>query len=562
MAVDQDPATARSRIRRTASGSGSFSSLTSHPQQHRNWPQKNAKAAEGDGKGFASPFTSSDPSQILEMMRGVSAMIDENLSSNTSITKTAAKEKRRVKPVASTSATTVGRSWSSMDIDMDGVGGDESPLKGFEKKGKGKARERDSVKNERRDPVDESSSKDADVSMADVSATLDSHSPLEDLRLGTKSRRREMLPPPAPISKSKPTPRGTGHNPSSTLGSSRSCQVGYSGRSAFDSSSVAIPPSGGLLQESMIVVDDDPKMPSKSEEPDILLHPLLLEKERLKEIKRPQEQASPVPVGPVKSNVSYSTPRPNPPAKAPLTRTTSIPDASTLSQSVRSSQSPVPPLSASQSFRQGPPRLGMGRSRTAPPPATPSAQPSKNKSGSSLSTNTVVGKADQKKSLLKPFKPPTRVNTSVMGHGSQQNTSNPTNYGFLQRNTDHYSMNTRSAYPSPSPGSDDGGRKEKEEEEEREIERDLRRTVAADEQTQTARLSKRGSPPAFPPTPESVSKGGSEPEDQYGIRSDIKGIKDQEDMDGIEGGDPDSSFSDMAFDISIDALEETMRKYD
>ena len=69
-------------------------------------------------------------------------------------------------------------------------------------------------------------------------------------------------------------------------------------------------------------------------------------------------------------------------------------------------------------------------------------------------------------------------------------------------------------------------------------------------------------PPALPPMPESVSKGGSESEDQDGIKSKFKGIKDQEDMDGVEGGDPDSSFSDMAFDISIDALEETMRKYD
>jgi len=133
-------------------------------------------------------------------------------------------------------------------------------------------------------------------------------------------------------------------------------------------------------------------------------------------------------------------------------------------------------------------------------------------------------------------------------------------------------MNTsRSAYPSPSPGSDDGVTKEKEDEEEKEIERDLRRcsSSTADEPFHSVRSSKQGyrarSPPAFPPTPESLSKGGgSETEDQEdGIKSEIRGIQDQgEEMDGVEGGDPDSSFSDMAFDISIDALEETMRKYD
>jgi hypothetical protein len=540
VAVDSNPATARLRVRRTASGSGSPSSLASHPQQQQNWPQKNAKTAGNDGKGLASPFTSSDPDQILEMMRGVSAMIDENMSSNTPITKTAAKEKKKAKLVASAS---VGRSWSSMDIDMEGGGRDESPLSRFEKKGKGKGRERDSV---------DESSMDADVSMADASIILDSHGPLADLRSGMKSRRREMPPPPAPISKSKPTPLDTG------LGSVRSGQVGHSGRSDFGSTSMAAPSSASLLQEAMVVIDDDSKMTSKTEEPEIQLHPLLLEKA----IKRPQEHPSPVPVGSINDSIAYSSARPDAPARAPLTRTASIPDTSTMSQSVRSSQSPGPPLNASQSSRQGPPRLGM-RSRTAPLPSTPIAQTSK--SGSSLPTkNIVASKADQKKALLKPFKPPSRINLGAMGQGSQQSAGNPTCHGFWQRNVDHNYSN-RSAYPSPSPGSDDGG---KNEEEEKEIERDLRRAPSADEQVQETRLSKRGqyarSPPVLPPTPESVSKGGSEPEDQEdGIKSEIKGIKDQEeDMDGVEGGDPDSSFSDMAFDISIDALEETMRKYD
>ena len=545
MAVDPNPATARLRVRRTASGSGSLSSLASHPQQHQNWPQKNAKAAGDDGKDIASPFTSSDPDQILEMMRGVSAMIDENMSSNTPITKTAAKEKKKAKLMASASAIAVGRSWSSMDVDMEGGGRDESPLSRFEKKGKGKGRERDSI---------DESSVDADVSMADASIILDSHGPLADLRSGMKSRRREMLPPPAPISKSKPTPLDTG------LGSVRSGQVGHSGRSAFGSTSMAAPSSASLLQEAMVVVDDDSKMTSKTKEPEIQLHPLLLEKA----IKRPQEHPSPVPVGSISGRIAYSSERPDAPARAPLARTASIPDTSAMSQSVRSSQSPGPPLNASQSSRQGPPLLGM-RSRTAPLPSTPIAQTSKR--GSSLPTkNSNASKADQKKVLLKPFKPPSRINLGVMGQGSQQSAGNTTCHGLWQRNVDH-NHNNRSAYPSPSPGSDDGGKKENEEEE-REIERDLRRASSADEQVQETRLSKRGqyaqSPPVLPPTPESVSKGGSELEDpEDGINSKTKGIKDQEeDMDDVEGGDPDSSFSDMAFDISIDALEETMRKYD
>ena len=550
MAVDPNPAAAaRLRIRRTASGSGPPSSLAPHPQQHQNLPQENAKTTGDDGKGFASPFTSSDPDQILEMMRGVSAMIDENMISNTPITKTAAKEKKRAKLVASKSATAVGRSWLSMDIDMEGGGPDESPLSRFEKKGKGKekARERDSVRSGCRDE----SSTDADVSMADASIILDSHDPLAGLRSGMKSRRREMLPPPAPISKSKPTPLNTGPNP---LGS---------GRSAFGSTSL-VAPSSASLQEAIVAVDDDSKITSKSKEPEIQLHPLLLEKDRLKEIKRSQEHPSPVPVN---GSITCGSARPDAPARASLGRTTSIPDTSTMSQSVRSSQSPGQPLNASQSSHQAPPRLGMGRSRTAPLPSTPNAQTSK--SGSSLPTkNTVASKADQKKALLKPFKPPSRVNLGVVGQGSQQNIGNLTYHGLWQRNVD-LNYNNRSAYPSPSPGSDDGGKREENEEEEKEIERDLRGAPCSDEQGQQAtRLSKRGqhvrSAPALPPTPESVSKGGSEREDpEDGTKSRIKGIKDQEeDMDGVEGGDPDSSFSDMAFDISIDALEETMRKYD
>ncbi|KAF8344912.1 hypothetical protein F5887DRAFT_968481 [Amanita rubescens] len=546
MAVDKHPATDRLRFRRTASGPGSSSSLTAQPQ-----PQNRGS------QGFSSPLTSGDPNQILEMMRGVSAMINENISSSTPVTKVGAKEKGKMKLASSTSAA-VGRSWSSMDIDMEGVGSVQSPLNGFEKKGKGKGREADGVKNEWKRPTDESSM-DADVSMADVSVTLDNPGSSDS---GLKTRRREMLPPPPPIAKSKSAPRNPGSNSSSASSSARNGQAGHS---ALDSTCVAFASrSGGLLEEEMVDMDGGSKVPSKSEEPEIQLHPLLLEKKRLKEVKRLQGHASPVPNVPVSYNPVVS----NPPAKAPLTRAASIPDTS---QPFHSSQSPAPLSNASQSSRQlGLPRLGMGRSRTAPLPATPSAQPSK--SSPSLPTKNVVSsKADQKKSLSKPFKPPTRVGSIVIGQGSQQNTGyNPTSYGFRQRNADHdYSMNTnRSAYPSPSPGSDDGI-KEKEDEEEREIERDLRRGSTADEQFHSLCSSKQGyrtrSPPAFPPTPESVSKsGGSETEDQEeGIKSEIKGIQDQgEEMDGVEVGDPDSSFSDMAFDISIDALEETMRKYD
>ncbi|KAF8344915.1 hypothetical protein F5887DRAFT_1159157 [Amanita rubescens] len=50
------------------------------------------------------------------------------------------------------------------------------------------------------------------------------------------------------------------------------------------------------------------------------------------------------------------------------------------------------------------------------------------------------------------------------------------------------------------------------------------------------------SPFTFPPTPESVFKGGSsETGNREGITSEIKGIQDQGGgMDGVEGGDPDS----------------------
>ena len=476
MAVDPNPATARLRIRRTASGSGSLSSLASRPQQHHNWPQKNAKTAGDDSKGIASPFTSSDPDQILEMMRGVSAMIDENMSSNTPISKTAAKEKKKAKLVASTSATAVGRSWSSMDIDMEGRGRDESPLSRFEKKGKGKGRESDYV---------DESSMDADVSMADASIILDSHGPLTGLPSGMKTRRREMLPPPAPINKSKPMPLNFGPNPSSTLGSVRSGQVGHGGRSASGSTSIVAPSSATLLQEPMVVTEDDSKMTSKSKEPEIQLHPLLLEKDRLKVIKQSQEQPSPVPVGSVNGSIACSSARPDAPARAPLTRTASIP---TMSQSIRSSQSPGPPLNASQSSRQGPPRLGMGVSHTAPPPLTPNAQTSK--SGSLLPTKFIVAsKANQKKALLKPFKPPSHVNLGVVSQGSRQSTGNPTCHGFWQRNVNHNYSN-RSAYPLPSPGSDNSGKKENEEE--KEIERDLRRASSADNQVQVTCLSRRG----------------------------------------------------------------------
>jgi hypothetical protein len=549
MAVDKHPATDRLRFRRTASGPGSSSSLTAQPQ-----PQNHGS------QGFSSPLTSGDPNQILEMMRGVSAMINENISSSTPVTKVGAKGKGKMKLASSTSAA-VGRSWSSMDIDMDGVGTVQSPLNGFEKKGKGKGWEAHGVKNEWKRPTDESSM-DADVSMADVSVTLDNPGPSDS---GLKPRRREMLPPPPPIAKSKSASHNPGSNSSSASSLARNGQVGHSRHSALDSTSGAsASPSGGLLEEAMVDIDGGSKVPSKSEEPETQLHPLLLEKERLKEVKRLQGHASPVPV-------SYNPIVSNSPAKAPLTRAASIPDALTRSQPFHSSQSPAPLPNASQSSRQlGLPRLGMGRSRTAPLPATSSAQPSKS---SSLlpAKNVVSSKADQKKSLSKPFKPPTRVGSVVIGQGSQQNTGhNPISYGFRQRNADHdYSMNTnRSAYPSPPPGSDDGI-KEKEDEEEKEIERDLRRGSTADEQFYSVCSSKQGyrtrSPPAFPPTPESVSKsGGSETEDQEeGIKSEIKGIQDQEEeMDGVEVGDPDSSFSDMAFDISIDALEETMRKYD
>lgn len=494
-------------------------------------------------------------------MRGVSAMINENISSSAPVTKARPKEKGKMKLASSTLAA-VGRSWSSMDIDMEGVGCVQSPLSGFERKGKGKRREV-AVKNEWKRPADESPM-DADVSMADVSVTLDNPGP-SDSKL--KPRRREMLPPPPPIAKSKSAPRNPGSDSSSAFSSARNGQVGNSRPSALDSTCVAsASPSSGLLEETMVDIDGGSEVPSKSEEPKIQLHPLLLEKERLKEVKRSQGHASPVPNGPVSYNPVVS----NPPAKAPLTRTASIPDTLTRSQPFHSSQSPAP-LPASQSSRQGPPRLGMGRSRTAPLPATPNAQPFK--SSPSLPTKNVASsKADQKKFLSKPFKPPTRLGSGVAGQGSQQNTGhNLTSYGIRQGNADHdYSMTSnRSAYPSPSPGSDDGVKKEKEDEEEIEIERDLRRGSTADEPFHSVRSSQQGyraqSPPAFPPTPESVSKGGgSETEDQEeGIKSEIKGIQDQgEAMDGVEGGDPDSSFSDMAFDISIDALEETMRKYD
>ncbi|KAK2462767.1 hypothetical protein APHAL10511_005158 [Amanita phalloides] len=538
MVVDSHSTSGRMRIRPSASKSAT-APLTPHLHDQQYPRQTNVNSIEnGDNPpGSGSLFSSGDPNKILEMMRGVSAKIDENMTVNTPVAKYKGKEKAT--SVTSTRTRQMGRSLSSMDIDVsvDGFGDGGA----YNNMRKGTAHEGDNERGGSMMAIDETddTSADADVSMSYAGAAVD---PADIFRSSIEvSRRKEMLPPTLPASKIKSMPPRAGTSSSST--SAQQVHVADRARSAVVSA-----PTSTLPVDATVDVRDD----SKPKDPHIQLHPLLREKKPRKETKRSQAFL-PLSVDAVlDSGIGRQSPTfPNLSTKTPLTRSMSASIAPTASQSVRPAQSFFLSPDASQSSRQNPPRLGGSSSATI---------------GNAI---VVAKQGNSGKLLAKPFKPPSRK--TGPDHGSQQNSGHTAQHGYSQRNAasaghnfpmSSSSSSSRAAYPSPSPNSDDDGKKGKE----------SQVSLVAEEERGSTRLSMRGrprSPPALPPTPESVLNGGSGSEGQEDVRRgkrETEGHRGQDDLDEdveeMEGADPDSSYGHMTLGIDIDALEETMRMFD
>ncbi|KAF8634063.1 hypothetical protein AX17_004327 [Amanita inopinata Kibby_2008] len=558
---------------------------TSSSSRYRNRSSASSSTRHSHHKDQqSSPFSERDPSVILELMRGVSAKIDECTGARSREYASASNnvpEKRKSRGVDQrlVSVRHVGEDaigvggWTRRTASLSG----QAVVSGHEtRKGKAREREVDMLANDAsnvwsttsvsKTPVRESYEDDADVSMMDISVA-DISMQFEagpscsrrgrdgkSLQNGESERQQRMVktdmpPPPLPVDKTKPVKAC----PNSSFASLD--KVTHSGHSTSTTTSA-------VARHAV------PSPSPTTKHAEIKLHPLLLEKERAKEFKRTQAATTNA------NNAPLIT------SRAPLARSSSTSNTSSAALgSTRYSglsADTLPPPNLTQSSRQQQqqqqqqqqPRLGMCRSRTAPLPPTNRTPSTVNVMSSSNSADTGGISNSQTKpfrTYQKPFKPPSRATATQQQREYQRDS-------VVAPSQAAGTGNSRAAYPypypypSPSPNSDDGKRDE-EAFSPSSTSSFAKRPAAAPVPPFASKWRNRAvagydnSPPAsLPLTPESVSKGMSDPEEE--------GEEEEEDMAvaggtlGLENADPDSSFGDVTFDISMDALEETMRMYD
>ncbi|PFH47036.1 hypothetical protein AMATHDRAFT_50597 [Amanita thiersii Skay4041] len=559
-----------------------------------------------------SPFTSHDPNTILEMMRGVSAIIDKNtgarsreyarsFSSSDLFASGGSKESketmayRRASAIAKMSA---GGSLVAMREDekmkMNASMGEKLAAVGAgrgqdKRKGKERERERSSAIGHYRDGnglFDDEMEADADVSMMDISimdvSMGDIDVGLSFANTASDPRRREsredasrnatkpeMPPPPVPLGKIKATKSSPSSYPNST-----------NGRTPVRSSSSTSLSTHASMSATSALSQSLGARPTQQAE--VKLHPLLIKKQEAKEAKRAQQ---PPQVNAVSSNVPKSTSAISSTGKAPPTRTASNSSISAPKTSGVNSSIPNPSQNRLQQDYQ-PPRLGMTRSHTSPflhgTTSSSSANINtgvKTGTGSALS-NSQAKSAKSYTTCQKPFRPPSRLISSQQAPAqASQSQYQPAQYAYypsprhVQNNTRNTTTTTsyttgttstgagsgRLAYPSPSPGScsDDSF--------------STARTRGVAKQTSnnaSASLYEeyRSASPFLPLTPESGdSSESSMSSSVIGSRSNQQQQQKQglgEQLEEKGEVDPDSSFGDVSFDISMDALEETMKQYD